>query len=116
MLFLFILFKFLSLIVIFFLFKNIQFNNFTINSTSHPTFIFKIITFYSPLKYLPLFYFYFFIFQSSTETVLAAEFHPSERNTIVTCGKGHISFWTLEGGALTKKMGIFDVRTNLIFI
>lgn len=46
--------------------------------------------------------------KSSTETVLAAEFHPSERNTIVTCGKGHISFWTLEGGALTKKMGIFD--------
>lgn len=46
--------------------------------------------------------------KSSTETVLSAEFHPSERNTIVTCGKGHISFWSLEGGALTKKMGIFD--------
>ncbi|CAI9730036.1 echinoderm microtubule-associated protein-like 2 isoform X10 [Octopus vulgaris] len=46
--------------------------------------------------------------KSSTETVLSAEFHPSEKNTIVTCGKSHISFWTLESGALTKKMGIFD--------
>ncbi|GAB1609644.1 echinoderm microtubule-associated protein-like 2 isoform X3 [Argonauta hians] len=46
--------------------------------------------------------------KSSTETVLSAEFHPSEKNTVVTCGKSHISFWTLESGALTKKMGIFD--------
>ncbi|KAK3093743.1 hypothetical protein FSP39_019600 [Pinctada imbricata] len=46
--------------------------------------------------------------KSSTEPVLAAEFHPLDDNQIVTCGKGQITFWNLENGSLSKKTGIFD--------
>uniref|UniRef100_A0A4W3H1Z5 EMAP like 2 n=1 Tax=Callorhinchus milii TaxID=7868 RepID=A0A4W3H1Z5_CALMI len=46
--------------------------------------------------------------QCSNEPVLAASFHPTEANLIVTCGKSHILFWTLEGSVLTKKQGIFE--------
>ncbi len=48
--------------------------------------------------------------QSSTDPVLVSEFHPCEKNIIVTCGKGQISFWTLEGSTLTRKQGIFEVK------
>ena len=49
--------------------------------------------------------------QCSVDTVVAAEWHPLERNTIVTCGKNHISFWSLDqGGALYKRMGVFSGR------
>lgn len=42
---------------------------------------------------------------------MAAEFHPLDRNQIVTCGKNHIAFWTLDqGGTLYKRMGIFENR------
>lgn len=34
-----------------------------------------------------------------------------DRNSIVTCGKNHIGFWSLDaGGTLYKKMGIFENR------
>uniref|UniRef100_A0A1B6C405 Uncharacterized protein n=2 Tax=Clastoptera arizonana TaxID=38151 RepID=A0A1B6C405_9HEMI len=47
----------------------------------------------------------------SVDTVVAAEFHPLERNCIVTCGKNHISFWVLDaGGTLYKRMGVFENR------
>ncbi|XP_054261593.1 echinoderm microtubule-associated protein-like 2 isoform X3 [Macrosteles quadrilineatus] len=47
----------------------------------------------------------------SVDTVVAAEFHPLERNCIVTCGKAHISFWALDaGGTLYKRMGVFETR------
>ncbi|KAL1138870.1 hypothetical protein AAG570_008932 [Ranatra chinensis] len=47
----------------------------------------------------------------SVDTVVSAEFHPLDRGCIVTCGKGHISFWTLDnGGALYKRMGVFANR------
>ncbi|RUS86563.1 hypothetical protein EGW08_005702 [Elysia chlorotica] len=46
--------------------------------------------------------------KSSTEPVLAVEYHPLEKNQIVSCGKSQISFWTFEGGTLAKKNGIFD--------
>ncbi|OWF36267.1 echinoderm microtubule-associated protein-like 2 isoform X2 [Mizuhopecten yessoensis] len=46
--------------------------------------------------------------KSSTEPVLAVEFHPSEKNSIISCGKGQINFWTMEGGTLARKQGIFD--------
>lgn len=47
----------------------------------------------------------------SVDTVVAAEFHPLDRNQIITIGKNHIAFWTLDqNGALYKKMGIFDSR------
>jgi len=47
------------------------------------------------------------------DTVVAVEFHPLERNQIVTCGKGHISFWTLDaGGTLYKRNGIFETTRD----
>ncbi len=43
------------------------------------------------------------------DTVVAAEFHPLDKNCIVTCGKNHISFWTLDaGGTLYKRQGLFE--------
>ncbi|CAH1124195.1 unnamed protein product [Ceutorhynchus assimilis] len=47
----------------------------------------------------------------SVDTIVAAEFHPLDKNTVVTCGKSHIAFWTLDtGGTLYKRMGIFETR------
>nr|CAD7573381.1 unnamed protein product [Timema californicum] len=47
----------------------------------------------------------------SSDTVVAAEFHPLDRTCVVTCGKSHISFWTLDaGGTLYKRMGVFESR------
>ncbi|KAF2905825.1 hypothetical protein ILUMI_00361 [Ignelater luminosus] len=47
----------------------------------------------------------------SVDTIVAAEFHPLDRSSIVTCGKSHIAFWTLDaGGTLYKRMGIFETR------
>ncbi|XP_048738244.1 echinoderm microtubule-associated protein-like 2 isoform X4 [Ostrea edulis] len=54
--------------------------------------------------------------KSSTEPVLAAEFHPLEKGSIISCGKGQISFWTLEGGSLAKKTGIFDKHDKPKFV
>ncbi|KAK0137169.1 Echinoderm microtubule-associated protein-like 1 [Merluccius polli] len=34
-------------------------------------------------------------------------FHPMDPNLIVTCGKSHINFWTMDGNTLTKKQGLF---------
>lgn len=48
--------------------------------------------------------------QCSNESVLAAMFHPMDTNLIVTCGKSHINFWTMEGNTLTKRQGLFEVR------
>ncbi|XP_051899976.1 echinoderm microtubule-associated protein-like 2 isoform X1 [Pristis pectinata] len=44
----------------------------------------------------------------SNESVLAASFHPTEANLIITCGKSHIFFWTMEGNTLSKKQGIYE--------
>ncbi|XP_070826161.1 echinoderm microtubule-associated protein-like 2 isoform X2 [Chaetodon trifascialis] len=44
----------------------------------------------------------------SNDSVLAAVFHPMDPNLIVTCGKSHINFWTMEGNTLTKKQGLFE--------
>ncbi|VDI70915.1 echinoderm microtubule-associated protein-like 1/2 [Mytilus galloprovincialis] len=49
--------------------------------------------------------------KGSQDPVLAVEFHPSEPNSIIDVGKGHIQFWTLESGKLTKKSGVFDGGT-----
>ncbi|XP_076316323.1 echinoderm microtubule-associated protein-like 2 isoform X2 [Tachypleus tridentatus] len=46
--------------------------------------------------------------KSSSDTVLAAEFHPMDRYTLVTLGKGHVHFWSLECGTLVKKLGLFE--------
>ncbi|XP_034723104.1 echinoderm microtubule-associated protein-like 2 isoform X2 [Etheostoma cragini] len=44
----------------------------------------------------------------SNDSVLASVFHPMDANLIVTCGKSHINFWTMEGNTLTKKQGLFE--------
>lgn len=46
--------------------------------------------------------------KSASDAVLAVEFHPMDRHTLVTLGKGHIHFWDMEGGTLAKKLGIFE--------
>jgi len=47
----------------------------------------------------------------SVDTIVAAEFHPLDRNQIVTVGKNHIAFWTLDqNGTLYKRMGVFEGR------
>ena len=56
--------------------------------------------------------FFYMYLQSSTDPVLAADFHPCEKNIIVTCGKGQISFWNMEGGTLSRKQGIYEVWTT----
>lgn len=48
--------------------------------------------------------------QCSNESVFAADFHPTDSNIVVTCGKSHLYFWTLEKGMLVKKQGLFEVR------
>ncbi|XP_076397532.1 echinoderm microtubule-associated protein-like 2 isoform X7 [Megachile rotundata] len=49
--------------------------------------------------------------QCSVDMVVCAEWHPLERNHIVSCGKGHVSFWTLDNGdVLYKRMGILESR------
>ena len=61
---------------------------------------------------------YLFVFSQitetkcSSETVVAAEFHPLEGRTIVTVGKGFVNFWSLDQTSLTlsRKTGIFDQR------
>ncbi|XP_028676373.1 echinoderm microtubule-associated protein-like 4 isoform X1 [Erpetoichthys calabaricus] len=45
--------------------------------------------------------------KTTNEVVLAVEFHPTDANTIITCGKSHIFFWTWSGNALSRKQGIF---------
>ncbi|XP_077357414.1 echinoderm microtubule-associated protein-like 3 isoform X2 [Festucalex cinctus] len=45
--------------------------------------------------------------KTTNETVLAVDFHPSDSGNIITCGKSHVYFWTLNAGQFTKKQGIF---------
>ncbi|XP_063476794.1 echinoderm microtubule-associated protein-like 2 isoform X2 [Symphalangus syndactylus] len=47
----------------------------------------------------------------SNEAVLVATFHPTDPTVLITCGKSHIYFWTLEGGSLSKRQGLFEVGT-----
>ncbi|XP_060800060.1 echinoderm microtubule-associated protein-like 2 isoform X1 [Neoarius graeffei] len=44
----------------------------------------------------------------SNDSVLGAVFHPMEANLIVTCGKSHINFWTIDGNTLAKRQGLFE--------
>ncbi|KAK3853408.1 hypothetical protein Pcinc_040052 [Petrolisthes cinctipes] len=46
----------------------------------------------------------------SADQVLAVEFSPVDKSTIITCGKNHISFWSYDSGMLAKRMGIFENR------
>ncbi|XP_058860865.1 echinoderm microtubule-associated protein-like 2 isoform X2 [Acipenser ruthenus] len=44
----------------------------------------------------------------SNDSVLSANFHPMDSNLILTCGKSHLNFWTVEDSTLTKRQGLFD--------
>lgn len=49
--------------------------------------------------------------QCSVDTVVCVEFHPLDRSQIVTAGKNHLAFWTLDhNGTLYKRMGVFEGR------
>uniref|UniRef100_A0A182RKT3 WD_REPEATS_REGION domain-containing protein n=1 Tax=Anopheles funestus TaxID=62324 RepID=A0A182RKT3_ANOFN len=45
----------------------------------------------------------------SVDTVVAVEFHPLDKGQIITIGKNHIAFWSLDqNGMLYKRMGVFE--------
>lgn len=46
--------------------------------------------------------------KSSVDPVLSLEFHPMEKHSLISVGRGHINFWDTEGGTLVKKVGIFE--------
>ena len=49
--------------------------------------------------------------QCSVDMVVGCEWHPLDKGSIVTCGKSHISFWSLDqSGALYKRLGVFATR------
>uniref|UniRef100_A0A8C4QLL8 EMAP like 2 n=1 Tax=Eptatretus burgeri TaxID=7764 RepID=A0A8C4QLL8_EPTBU len=52
----------------------------------------------------------------SNEPVFAAEFHPTEPNLVITCGKSHVHFWTMDNGVLSKKQGIFEKHEKAKYI
>ncbi|KAJ7989291.1 hypothetical protein DPEC_G00317960 [Dallia pectoralis] len=52
----------------------------------------------------------------SNDSVFAADFHPTDTNIIVTCGKSHLCFWTLEKGTLIKKQGLFEKQEKPKFV
>ncbi|KAJ8348275.1 hypothetical protein SKAU_G00268640 [Synaphobranchus kaupii] len=54
--------------------------------------------------------------KSTNEAVFAVEFNPNDSNNIITCGKSHVYFWTMSGGALSKKQGIFGKYKKPKFI
>uniref|UniRef100_A0A669BEP1 EMAP like 3 n=1 Tax=Oreochromis niloticus TaxID=8128 RepID=A0A669BEP1_ORENI len=54
--------------------------------------------------------------KSTNEAVFAVEFNPRDSANIITCGKSHVYFWTLSGGQLTKKQGIFGKYKKPKFI
>ncbi|XP_067336877.1 echinoderm microtubule-associated protein-like 1 isoform X5 [Channa argus] len=52
----------------------------------------------------------------SNESVFAADFHPTDSNIVVTCGKSHLYFWNLEKGVLAKKQGLFEKQEKPKFV
>uniref|UniRef100_A0A669C8U0 EMAP like 1 n=1 Tax=Oreochromis niloticus TaxID=8128 RepID=A0A669C8U0_ORENI len=52
----------------------------------------------------------------SNESVFAADFHPTDSNIVVTCGKSHLYFWNLEKGMLVKKQGLFEKQEKPKFV
>ncbi|XP_068612113.1 echinoderm microtubule-associated protein-like 3 [Brachionichthys hirsutus] len=54
--------------------------------------------------------------KSTNEAVFAVEFNPGDSNSIITCGKSHVYFWTLGTGQFTKKQGIFGKYKKPKFI
>ncbi|KAM7535160.1 hypothetical protein Aperf_G00000089460 [Anoplocephala perfoliata] len=46
--------------------------------------------------------------KTSTEPVIAVDFNPIDANSLVSIGKSHLAFWTIENNSLSKKQGIFE--------
>ncbi|VDM65203.1 unnamed protein product [Strongylus vulgaris] len=51
------------------------------------------------------------VFQGANDQVFSIGWHPSMRNVLIICGKGHFSFWELDlkHGTITKSSAIFEV-------
>ena len=49
-----------------------------------------------------------------SDLVFSCEFSPFEKSSLVTCGKQHVFFWSLDN-ALTKKMGLFESSSQAAF-
>ncbi|XP_049595377.1 echinoderm microtubule-associated protein-like 1 isoform X2 [Syngnathus scovelli] len=54
--------------------------------------------------------------KTSNDTVFAADFHPTDSNILVTCGKSHLHFWNLEKGMLVRKQGLFEKHEKPKFL
>nr|XP_057923889.1 echinoderm microtubule-associated protein-like 3 isoform X2 [Doryrhamphus excisus] len=54
--------------------------------------------------------------KTTNEAVFAVDFHPGDSSNIITCGKSHVYFWTLNAGQFTKKQGIFGKYKKPKFI
>uniref|UniRef100_A0A8C6U2F1 EMAP like 1 n=1 Tax=Neogobius melanostomus TaxID=47308 RepID=A0A8C6U2F1_9GOBI len=52
----------------------------------------------------------------SNDAVFATDFHPTDSNVVVTCGKSHLYFWTMEKGMLVKKQGLFEKHEKPKFV
>uniref|UniRef100_A0A7N6A206 HELP domain-containing protein n=1 Tax=Anabas testudineus TaxID=64144 RepID=A0A7N6A206_ANATE len=52
----------------------------------------------------------------SNESVFAVDFHPTDSNIVVTCGKSHLHFWNLEKGMLVRKQGLFEKQEKPKFV
>nr|CDS29739.1 echinoderm microtubule associated protein1 [Hymenolepis microstoma] len=46
--------------------------------------------------------------KTSGDPVIAVDFNPIDANSLVTIGKSHLAFWTMENNSLNKKLGVFD--------
>jgi microtubule-associated protein-like 1/2 len=52
----------------------------------------------------------------SGDMIFAAEFHPTDSNQIITCGKQHLSIWQLDSDRLTKRSCVFELNANTVVI
>lgn len=48
--------------------------------------------------------------KAGSDDIVGMSFSNTETGSLVTCGKSHINFWTLEDGNLKKRTGIFGNR------
>uniref|UniRef100_H3DIX5 EMAP like 1 n=1 Tax=Tetraodon nigroviridis TaxID=99883 RepID=H3DIX5_TETNG len=52
----------------------------------------------------------------SNESVFGVDFHPTDCSVIITCGKSHLYFWSLEKSVLVKKQGLFEKQEKPKFV
>lgn len=52
----------------------------------------------------------------SNDAVFSADFQPTDSSLLVTCGKSHLSFWSLERGLLVKRQGLFEKQEKPKFV